>query len=544
MNARYFCLSFSVCFLLTFGIGCQKHQSSKSASPAPPYPLSNDTVARVHWIGKKRLEVDAGAYYLSRIWQMPASTQLQTQTLNKLSAFVESAAGFEGKSASFPPQLVHGVLYAFCRDLLQEECFLEARQPANQAAEYALAIRLEEPEAGFWETNSAVLLESLTGALARWAPPPERGWLLARQTPPQVFQLTRAEGWTIIGLSQDKNPLFEDIVSRIRRYQDPFSQPGTNYWLQADIDPRGLINALSLHWSIPTNAPKISLSVAGDGASVLTHGELTFPAGLRVDSEAWDIPTNLIREPLTAFGAVRGIKPLLDSWSSWKDLQFGPAPDQFFMWSGAGGPFETFFAAPMPDAGSRVHQLTERLLSSANPWLNARGLVPFEPIRDSNGVTWGTLAYVKPFLTSIPLGNGEVVFGGLWANADFRTNPSVASAFFQPFSAETNLVYYDWEMTGQRVQPWLDISQMARSLIHSPPLSMDSLGLNWLGSVKSRLGESTTRVYSAGTNQLAFDRKATIGLTAPELHLLVDWLEAPNFPVGLYSLPPRATAPP
>jgi hypothetical protein len=68
---------------------------------------------------------------------------------------------------------------------------------------------------------------------------------------------------------------------------------------------------------------------------------------------------------------------------------------------------------------------------------------------------------------------------------------------------------------------------------------MDSASVNWLRTVKDRLGNSTTRIALTRPNQLTFDRTSTIGLTGAELNLLADWLESPNFPKGLYSLPPR-----
>src|SRR5258708_4699927 len=46
--------------------------------------LSPETVVRVHWQGKERLGLDAGAYNLMRIWALSESLRLEAQTLNKL----------------------------------------------------------------------------------------------------------------------------------------------------------------------------------------------------------------------------------------------------------------------------------------------------------------------------------------------------------------------------------------------------------------------------------------------------------------------------
>jgi len=66
--------------------------------------------------------------------------------------------------------------------------------------------------------------------------------------------------------------------------------------------------------------------------------------------------------------------------------------------------------------------------------------------------------------------------------------------------------------------------------------------LKWLRAIQPGLGGSTTIITCAGTNQLSFFRKSTVGFTRAELQLLADWLESPQFPNGLYSLltPPPA----
>jgi hypothetical protein len=100
-------------------------------------------------------------------------------------------------------------------------------------------------------------------------------------------------------------------------------------------------------------------------------------------------------------------------------------------------------------------------------------------------------------------------------------------------------MYFDWEATGQRIEPWLDIGQVARSILRHPQMPIDSAAISWLGAVKPRLGESTTEILQVGTNRLSFNRSSTVGFTAIELHVLADWLESPEFPRGTHTLSTR-----
>jgi hypothetical protein len=105
----------------------------------------------------------------------------------------------------------------------------------------------------------------------------------------------------------------------------------------------------------------------------------------------------------------------------------------------------------------------------------------------------------------------------------------------QHLTADTNLVYYDWEITAPRSEACLFISQILRAGLGLPQLPMDSACVVWLKNVRTRLGNSWTQVTCPNPNQLVFDRQSTVGLTGVEIQLLTDWLESPQFPGSFYS---------
>jgi hypothetical protein len=534
MNIRYASRCLAILLMFIVGNGCGK---SAAKSAAPPLTISKDTVARIHWVGKRRLGVEASAYYLMRIWQLPSSKQLENQTLNKLAS---TPASFATQPAAFDPRFTASLARGLLSIALQEECYFAIRQPTNKAPEMVFAIRLTAPQDGIWKTNVAMLVQTITGALA--APMDGRGggWTIKKHD--ALIEGLSEGDWSYIGIAQDRNTLLEETLARARQFRDPFIFQSTNNWLEADVDLPRLSSALGLKWSFPTNSPFVSLGITGDGGNVLTRAELTFPRPLGTAANSWNVPTNLIREPLTSFTAMRAMEPAIASSKLWADFssfagRSNPPPNEFYFWS-QGGPFQTSFAAPTTDAAAWVRELTDQMITKANPWLASHKYVSFERMPDANGFTWGNLATVKPFLTSKEIGGRSFIFGGLLANADLATNAPVRAGLVGEFAAQTNLVYFDWELTGQRVEPWLYITQMARSLLHRAQLPMDSAGANWMGTIKQRLGESKTEITRTGPNQLSFTRKSTVGLTAPELHLLVDWLESPQFPAANYSLSP------
>ena len=66
--------------LLLLAFGCKK---------SPPADTGN-VVARIHWLGKKKLASDRTAARLMTIWNLPESANLEAQTLDKLAAWVGS----------------------------------------------------------------------------------------------------------------------------------------------------------------------------------------------------------------------------------------------------------------------------------------------------------------------------------------------------------------------------------------------------------------------------------------------------------------------
>ncbi len=505
-------------FLLAFGTGCQKSESTAPA--APPTVLSADTIASVHFLGKKRLGITAGAYYFARIWQQPQSAQLERQTLIKI--------------ASVPGEWLPGGgnlsqdgcsrLWWTLNDILQEESYLEIHQSANGSAETVFAIRLNPAQADQWLTNLPVVLEPLAGnrVVLNSA---QKSWSLKTTGALNLIQFTRIGEWTLVAAGPEQNLLQSEITARIRRDDVPFVSAATNIlWLEASLDPQRLAAAFP---SLPGKFSKLKhldLGIGGDGGSVRLRGQLTFAEPFASALPDWHMPENLVHEPLISFTAVRGVQSLLASWPEWNRLQV-TAPDQFYLWSLSGSPGQTYLAAPLPDAVHQVPALADRLLQNANPWLATNGYVGFDRAADGNGVTWGSQPEIRPFIKFAGTADDGWFYAGLLADTNSAALPPPAG-MIQDILSRTNLVYYDWEVTGPRLQPCFYLAQTARQIARRPQLAPDSVAAAWLGMLAPRLGTSATIITRSAPDQLTFRRRSTLGLTAPELQLLAGWLDS------------------
>jgi hypothetical protein len=474
----------------------------------------------------KQLAGETNAAHLMAIWNLPESRRFGQQMLEKLSLA--------------PWLLLHrnpdtnavARLQPLLDDLAENESCLEIRQTSNQPGELVLAIRLDDQRAALWQTNLARVLESLTGIHPVPAPGHNYGWSLKKHHVPNSLELTRVNGWIIVGAAEDHNNLLDELRDRIQHDRPPVAVGAANDWLAADMDLRRVAGALALGWNPPPDLPDISLAVAEEGTNILLHGTADFPRSLALDLKPWNVPTNLVNWNLGSFAMVRGFKPWLESSPAWTNLQIGPLPDQAFFWSLSGSLMKSYFAAPLPDASNEVDRLSDWVLQNQHRWLDTNSLARFEKSSSFDGLDWKGLPYMSPFVRSMMVGNQGFVFGG--AFPDSQVYP-VSTRWLQNALAQTNLVYFDSEETGARIEQWLFMGQFARFVSHKAQLPFQSPGLLWLKAVASKLGYSGTQVAETGPNQLSFTRQSGLGFTAIELNLLVDWLESPRFPIGLHT---------
>ena len=526
-------LILSVALAAFLGAGCGKPATPSSDRPALPYTLTSQTVAHFHWLGKKQLAATTNAASVMRIWNTPESAKLETQVLDKLSTApwrLLPHVATTNYAAAAP------LLRALLDDCVQSESYLEIRAATNQPGELAFAIRLPAARAEVWQTNLATVLESLTGLQTTPSQPstlnpqPARGWSLKKHEAPNLIELTRVGEWIVVGLGQDRNALADDFTARILRNHTPLQQVSADSWVDARVDLRRVTEAFKLDWNLPAGLPEVSLQIAGDGQVVQTHGTLDFPQPLNLALEPWNLPTNLMHGHLGSFTALRGFAPWLGAQPAWSDLQIGPAPNQFFVWAGLGIPMQTLFAAPASAASNRLAQISDTLMQKTDPWLVANRSGHLEKLPDSPGVTWIGMPFLNPYLRS----EGDFIYGGFFPNAGGKNG--MPSDLLLALS-RTNIVYYDWEITSPRIEAWFYLGQTLRLIFHQSQLPPNSVSSAWLLAQTNTLGNCVTTLAQTGPEQLSLARRsAGLGFTAFELHLLADWAESPQFPLGLNTL--------
>ena len=504
---------------LTF-LFCAAMMAAIVTQASPPAP---DLMARIHFAGAEQISADTNAVAFTNLWCSPEAQALREQTLDKLS---------RAPDVWFKSKIIAGAgdgaaqLRPLLDDLLKSEWILEVRDTTNGSPEYALAIRLNDDRAQLWNKNLAAVLKAWTGRDVIIKNLGE--WLLQKHDPPNLVRFTHNGDWVVIDCGQDKLSLREEILEPFLKTR--IAVAGTN-WLTADLDwPRLARWFPSIN---PFDLPETRWQAVGRDGNLRLNGGLIFPQPLAMTLEKWRMPTNTIHQPFISFTAARGIAPWLEKQNWAQPYEISPGPNQVFIWAMARIPLQTFAAVPVPDGKVALKDFEQKM--SANTDWQSHLMMPVTMVMTNNRISWLGLPSIVPSLEALHEPTGDFLFAGVFPNGP-TTRPLPPELCLR--LAQSNLVYYHWEITAVRLKMLPQLSQLALMVTRHRQLDAQSAASKWLDRIGPTLGNTVTEIKQTAPNELSFTRKAPGGLTAVELTALANWLEAANFPGCDLRLPP------
>jgi hypothetical protein len=173
------------------------------------------------------------------------------------------------------------------------------------------------------------------------------------------------------------------------------------------------------------------------------------------------------------------------------------------------------------------------------------------------------LELIAPLLSPAPSSNGQFLVAGLFPLTPGKT--PAPSGLWSQFEGRTNLVFYDWELTGPRVRHLITVAESVPILqmlgigptVTLPPgasparpgpkvslpagvQSRLDAEKKWLLGLTPYLANTATEVTKTGPNELTVLRSSPFVFSSLELVLLSHWLsDTPAGPLD-WSLLPQA----
>jgi len=462
-------------------------------SQAMLLPAQTDLIAKIHFLGGDKISADANSKSFAHEFTSPEAAALRAQTANKTATWLSGWLAKEQSVGAVPDGAAK--LRPLLDDLQKSEWLLQI-YVANGKPIPTIAIKLEPSRAELWKANLNPFHASFSES---------RGWLFCE-----------------FGNSS---------VLKSGDLQIPASMSN---WLSADLNwPRlaQLYPALAKF-----DFPKIQMQVVGSNGELRFTGKLNLSSPLPALAQ-WQLPATVIHQPFVSFTAARGIAPWLEKQSWAQRYEVSPMPNQFFVWALPAVPFQTFAAAPVPNANAAINQLGAKISAAQNPNPQPGALMmPITSQLTNNEITWRGIPFASPFIKALHEKSGDFLFGGYFPNVA-RSQPlpqELFAALNQP-----GLVYYHWETTSNRAPQVLQISQLGFLLTQHKQLDGNSVASKWLNSFVPKLGATVTTAAQTSPTEITFSRRAPGGFTAAEFYTLANWLEAANFPSCDLKLPPH-----
>lgn len=505
-------------FALLLVLGCSQSSPSPEPSPDSPSPTSQSPAFRLHWLGKKKLAGEASATNFMAIWKLPESEKLESQTLDKLSTAPWRLLPTATSLSNAPVVLLRPLL----DDLVQAESYLEVHNATNQPGQLVLAIRLDTARAALWQTNFPAILDSLK---------PIQSYNLA---------LSRAGEWTLLSLTHGTggraadSGLLTEFKARIQRDGTPCPAQITNDWFVLEGDAQNLAKALRLDWKLPATFPHINIAITGDGQNVRTRGELTFPQPLLEMTDPWLVPLDLTTEPLIGLTAMRSVKPILQRIGILTSQQARNFPDQFLIWLRSGPPLQIYFASPTENATNTFWRLAPPIMDWVNSHTDGKTYGTVSVDTNNCELKWTGFSLCAPSLKAVSDARNQYLQGGFGLLSP--NNLGLPTELHNHVTGATNLLFFDWEFTAQTLPQWRyldDISRMAFDAAHASRLRGSRVTTDWMLATMTNLSHSLTELRQTRPEQLVLTRKSTLGLTAVELDILINWIALPEFPSGM-----------
>jgi len=538
MSIRSIGLAPGLACALLAASGCKRDSAADAAPKATQPSLQAQTVAQLHWLGMDGVARETNATNFMSIWHEPESRKLLSQTLDKLAGWMTEGSrpaatnSSPAQKTSLQSTVRNSPLRPLLDDLVQDECYVEVRQVPNGPGNLAFAIRLNPEHAALWETNLALAVETAIGTRPASAQG-TYGWQAdlhrtdsggqGSPGPARFLSLSRSGDWTILGLSQGSQPA---------PVPEGFPPPpsATNFWIAANFDLARISQALGLDWKLPANTPRVSLNAIGDGENVISHGDLTFAQPLPMTLGSWKLPTNLIHGPLVSLVAARGLAPWLGQLTLFSNFPPANLPDQFYMWGRYGLPSQLYYALPIADATDALNMLAGPITNSANPKIQPNnGSIALDTTQEV--LSWTGLPHAQPFLKAVTDSNPQLLYGGF--APELHPQPMPPELRDHILEA-TNLAYFNWEVTGEMLLYWRYLDDVYRiAFDNSGPRLSGTASLKWLAANTTNFSHTVTEARLEAPTLVSFVRKSTIGVNSLELEALANWLELPQFPLGL-----------
>ena len=471
-------------------------QSGNEAKP--------ETLLRWSFAGTKRLSATKELKTFNELTALPEAIALRDAAAQNLAR--RAAGRFTSGGNTNNHAEIALLIQPLIPDLIQNESQFQLDTRGAQDADWRLAVKLTSKRSQEWGKSLAQLakLSGMQGASAE-----NSKWVASRDKYKMSF--FRSGDWTIL-----EGGFGEPDAKTSKDFRGTLGKRKGKLVLDAEVNAP----LLAKIWSAPQLArfPKLALQAEPKRDGFHSELLLEYPQDLEIKAEKWNVPTEIIRDPLIGFTAIQGIRKHLAGFDRFKAVGAKETPNQLFMWAQNFSPFSITVAGDVKNPAEVVANAERAFKDLPLP----SGALQRPTNR--NALVWTGLPIVIPFIEPAPAPRESFLMGGLFPIEKLSPTPAPPELFEE--LNQRNLVYYDWEITGDRLEQWIPLWQLYYLLGNKVGPESSAPSARLLKELQFRIGNTVTAGTLENQRHIKFVRQSHLGVNALELVLLAHWLDA------------------
>jgi hypothetical protein len=501
---------------------------------------SDNVLLQYHFAGATQMARSPHVAAASRIFAMRSTAAYENLVLNRLALATAAYFGFNVDNQL--PRLLGPLL----NDLLHVESVGCIGAPQGKSLDFVLAVKLGQTRSLTWQNNLIGLMHN-PGTQLSLEGYAGRQWLASR---PGGVWLVPAGDWLLLGKGEALPDVRSAYLQSIKKTGQPTNALAEKSF-SANIDwPR--LTAWKWLDACPLKLGRTQIDITPMAGSLYMSCIISYPESISWQAQPWQIPTKLVREPLISFATGQDVEPFLKSNETIQGLNTDPFRSQFFFWSMGEMPLQSYMAWPDDSPAATVQTLAPQAREAFNPSLKA--LNGSSLVWDAKGgkLIWTKLPLAAPQLQAAPEKDGHYIVAGLFPSTPGRG--AAPEALWDQFIHRTDLIYYDWELTGPRLLELVTATQMLPILqalgigtdaMHEtktpgflPVADRLTLQEQWFSSLVPMLGNTATSAAKTGPAEVTIMRTSPFVFSSLELVLLSHVLtDTPAGPVDMSLMP-------
>ena len=264
-----------------------------------------------------------------------------------------------------------------------------------------------------------------------------------------------ADDWLVVGCGNDLAPSQDEYLREVSRS----GRPGpalTDHWLEADLDLARLGPWLPDAAQLLKPA-RVKISVAPNNDNLDITARLVYAEAVPWKSAPLQAP-DLVEGPAISFSSGQDVAAFLKLSPAFARLDGDPLTNQFYTWALNQLPFQTYMAWPALNATNLLETLSTEAVDAFNAELKQFNGTELVWLADQRKLVLSNLRVIFPCLQAVEDPAGSFLLVSVFPRAP--AGEPAPDELLKPVNGRTNLVYYDWEMTGARFQHWRLLGHM------------------------------------------------------------------------------------